>query len=616
MSAKRLLLPHLLATAFLVACGSSPPETPPPNDGEDEPPRGPIVDLRADVNRDGVVDVEGDSDEEGEDDWTAERGAIFLANIDDDESRCKSTDDFGRPLSDAVLPFCNDAADNEVNGEADLLDMAELRVMPWPDAPDDMWVQIQVSHWGRVRLFRKDGEGNWVMVRPNDPFGADEIRGGMELRLEGRDIVRDLDAWDGYVTITLRAGGLLEDGTEFDEQDEVRLRISPVMTFHHLERAETVTVSRIPRDPDSIQFVEGLKENLAGADHAPPLEVRTEDPWNQDYFETGYMSMPGPGGRQHVIRVAYRSANLWDPRPNAPYPLRPAGRVVFEKFRGPDTAGIQHYDPNSWLDFDTLDSMGNTETIPPYTHEGVSYPLGRLLRGSAPDYYPDLLFSKMLEAQGQQPPVYVDTSWLLVAHVDETISFIKANTPRGWLALVNDARLAKTMLEEAQKAGHGSARMFRGKKWMDDDGNEYPAEVSIDEVLADTEVLAASNRAAIEVDAQVEILKKETGLTDEEIISVPFLHWEFDRYSVSYQPGTVNMLVLDDRHLVVADPHGPEIDGKDIFKDQLEKSLGELGYKIWWQEDWDLYHRMLGEVHCATNATRTIPEFKWWESGR
>ncbi len=58
------------------------------------------------------------------------------------------------------------------------------------------------------------------------------------------------------------------------------------------------------------------------------------------------------------------------------------------------------------------------------------------------------------------------------------------------------------------------------------------------------------------------------------------------------------------------------IDGKDIFKTQLEDALAPYGITVHWVEDWDLYHRLSGEVHCGTNAARTIPAEKWWESGR
>jgi protein-arginine deiminase len=246
----------------------------------------------------------------------------------------------------------------------------------------------------------------------------------------------------------------------------------------------------------------------------------------------------------------------------------------------------------------------------------VSYPMGRLFRGSIPTFAPDPAFSKMLESQAVQPQLYVDTSWLLVGHVDETVSFLKANNARGWVMMVNDARLAKTMLEAEVTKGNGAVTMFKGKFWYDQFGNPFAAEKSITAVLADTDVMAESAKAAAEIDAQIAILKAETGITDAEIIRVPFLHHKDFGYSVAYQPGTVNSHVLDDKNLVTPDPFGPVIGGKDIFKDHLETALAAHGYTIRWIDDWNLYHVGEGEVHCGTNTHRKIPDAKWWESGR
>jgi len=159
--------------------------------------------------------------------------------------------------------------------------------------------------------------------------------------------------------------------------------------------------------------------------------------------------------------------------------------------------------------------------------------------------------------------------------------------------------------------------MFIGYSWIDvDTGEASPAEVTIDQVLADREVMQASAEAAAEVDAQLAILKKEIGLTDEEIIKVPFLHTYHAGKSVAYQPGMVNGVYLSDTRFAAPDPHGPRIDGVDIFKAAFEESLGNIGINVNWVEDWDAYHRIFGEVHCGSNTTRRVPEARWWESGR
>ena len=313
------------------------------------------------------------------------------------------------------------------------------------------------------------------------------------------------------------------------------------------------------------------------------------------------MSMPATGGQQKVIRVYFRSANYTTSG------LRAAGKVVYTYFHGKDRAGVTHYDPNHSNSADTLNSFGNTETIPPHG----SYPLGRILRGSVSNFYPDQMFEAMLTAQGMQSQVFIDTSWLSVAHVDETLSFVKASSPRGWVMLANDAALAKTMLQTAQSQGYGSTQMFIGKTW----NGGSSAQVSINAVLADSNVMGASNEAVAEVNSQIAVVKSATGLTDAEIIKVPFLHWKASSYSVAFQPGTVNLTYVGPKTVAAAKPHGPKINGVDIFEDQMIKALQPYGISVKFVEDWDLYHRLSGEVHCGSNADRAVTT-KWWESGK
>lgn len=569
-----------------------------PGDGDEgEEPGGIVADLRADTNRDGIISFEGKGDDDGEDVWNAQHGAIFLANIDDDEAACDPD------LSDVELPKCNDAADDVVNGPDDALDLARLKTKPWADAPAGTRATIAFTVPERVRVFKVSGS-SFSAFESGQELSSAEVKSGVELAVEGKDVVRDASAWDGFVDFTLKvdAGGQ-------SKSDEVRMRIAPVLTYHHLLPTERTWVSS-----SSNAGNQALRADLAIAAAAAgvpaPLEIKTSDSWAQDYFETGFMSMPGPGGEQHVIRVNIRSANEFTPK-STTNPLRPAGKVVWQ-LRGKDTAGLQEYDKSRNGKFDTLNSFGNFETVPPYTHGGASYPLGRVLRGQTASYYPDKVFQKMIESQKVQPPIYVDTSWLVVGHVDETLSFVKASTPRGWVLLVNDARLARQMLQAQANAGRGNTPMFVGKYW----DSRTPAQVTIDQALSDTDVMSSSAEAAVEVDAQIQVLKDETGLTDAEIVRVPFLHMSMSGQSIAYQPGMVNGLYLADGHFVAPDPHGPVIGGEDVFQEAMISALAPLGITVHFAEDWDTYHRQLGEVHCGTNSTRQIPQANWWESGR
>ncbi|MFP2959176.1 protein-arginine deiminase family protein [Myxococcus sp. 1LA] len=609
-------LPLLMACVMASACGPLAIDDGPRPGAEDslQGPFNPVVDLRADVNRNGIVEVDDPTEDEGEDTWTAERGAIFLANLDDDEDACPFSMDPSR-ISDDALPQCHDAMDSVVNGEADLDDLARLRTVPWPQAPAGTMGSVTVSGPAskKVRLF-KNVRGTFVSTGfPDTVFlTTGEVRRGVELAIEGLDIVRDPEEWDGFADVVLTIGRNNPDDPVFS--DTVRMLVAPVVLFHHMTPAWNVFVSKPAASVEANQFRQALGGVLADSgERMVYSEFAVDDLWPQDYFEPAYMSMPARGGGQHIMQVNYRAPHVYNTDANAP--LRAAGRIAFW-LRGPDSAAIQQYQQGMSRASQTLNSFGNTEVIPPHEKDGVSYPLGRLFRGrgpdSRPDYQPDPSFTKLLEAQAVQPPIYVDTSWLFVDHVDETFTFLPAPTPRGWIALVADPALARRMLLDAQARGHGDAKLFAGLSWA----FSIPAEASIAEVLDNPELMDASAVAALEIDTQLSIVREETGLTDADIVRVPFLFQNATDGVTAYQPATLNLLSLTPTQVVAPDPHGPLIDGKDVFKTQFEEALGTYGIRVHWVDAWAPFHISQGDVHCATQSARHAPGVKWWEGGR
>ncbi len=588
----------LVASACSVSAGTSDPPAAPPSATI-------VADLRADSNRDG--EVRFDDSDAVKTTWDAKNGAIFLANIDDDKLRCGTTG------SDVDLVKCNDAANDRVDGADDALDLARLQMKPWPEAPATATATIAVTPAAadRVRLFKRvgPGEADFEVLAADSTISIDEIHAGLELAIEGKDIVRDRAAWDGFVDVSLTVTVGADSAT-----DSVKMRVAPVVTYHQLLAAEELFVTDTGTKGNK-EMRADLLTACTAVKLPEPTPIEEDDQWAQDFFETAFMSMPGPGGVQHVMHVNLRSANVYTPD-DATNPLRPAGQVVFTAFRGKDVAGIQQFDIKHDQNMDSLNSFGNLETIPPYTLGDKSYPLGRIFRGSTPLFYPDKTFAKMVESQGMQPPVYVDTSWLEVGHVDETMSFVKASTPRGWALLVDDPATGKKMLEAQVAAGNGATTMFVGESWSDDKGNASPAQTTIEAVLADTTVMSASAEAATEIAGQIAVIKTETGLTDAEIVKLPGLHTSSDYGSYAYLPGLVNGVYVGSGDFVAPKPHGPIVDGKDIFEQAMVAALAPLGITVHFAEDWSEYHAAIGEVHCGSNTRRKIPDTKWWESGR
>lgn len=565
----------------------------------------PIIDLRADNNRNGVIEFAVASEDANESVWSAANGAIFLANIDDDDLSCPTMNQ-----SDAELAACNDASDAVTNGAADLEDLARIKTAPWAAAPSNASATISLTTnagtpTNFVRLFKRTGNTFTNFTPAGSTLTAAELQAGVEFAIEAKDIVRNPATWDGYVTITLNVDAGSVNGMNLqDGSDSVELRVAPALFRHHLDENVRTYVSNTGTGSSQV-FREDLADAvaLAGVPNATTTFSVT-DQWTQDFFETAYMSMPAPNGAQKVIHVNFRSANF----PSSGT-LRAAGRVVFTQLRGVDVAGAVAYDPNHTNSMDTLNSFGNLETIPPYTHAGVEWANGRVVRGRTNTFYPDTAFDTMIDAQDEQNVLAVDTSWLLVAHIDETISFIKASTPRGWVMLAADPTLAVSFFQQLEQAGYGNVDMFVGKTWS----GGASAQISVSETLDDTDVMNESAWAATQVEDQVTTIKGATGLVDSEIVTVPFLFEQSSGYSGAFQPGTVNGIYLSDTVFAPPDPHGPTINGTDPFQADLIDVLGDHGVTVSWVENWDLYHRLKGEVHCGTNVTRAIPTTPWWQ---
>ncbi|MFE0677079.1 protein-arginine deiminase domain-containing protein [Streptomyces sp. NPDC058867] len=614
---------------------------------EEGPPR---IDLRADVNRDGKVDVTGATDTAGENTWTVGRGAVFLPNIDDDSRRCPTTGTGGRPLSDAKLAACNDASDQKVNGRADAADLARVRSVPLRNLPSDARGSVKVTSGAdrsRVFLLRN---GAWELVTSQTRLTRAELRAGVEFGVEGKDVIRDSAAWDGRVVLRLKV-----TSSSGSTADSVTLRAAPLLTHHALQNTQQLMVTKVAgNDPWAKRqraFVKKLEKESQAAGITKPLITfeKYRDIWAQDFVEPAYLNMTGPDGKQRTMRVMLRSAQD-----------REAGRELFEKLRGPDVGVVQAKgrDMQGW---ETLNSYGNLETIPPYAHNGRSFPAGRIIMGERRDgsgVRPSKEIRTMLKSQGLQDPLLLDTSWLHVGHVDEFVQFLPADTPRGWRIGIADPSAGLQLLRDAQRDGHGAKKMFSVPGFED----LLPPEETIDEALASRYLVKDNEMAARKITANLEILKKETGATEDEIVRVPALYTRgivgdsadprvpllrrlggdgtseaARKYgqqqfrenaedadgaraaapaptvmTSAYVPGAVNGILLSRDRYLAPRQWGPVIGGKDVFTEAVTAAYTGAGMNIWYVDDWYTYHLGMGEIHCGTNTLRDASGL-WWK---
>lgn len=199
---------------------------------------------------------------------------------------------------------------------------------------------------------------------------------------------------------------------------------------------------------------------------------------------------------------------------------RDAGRAVFEQLRNADVGAVQDL-PDEFSDGGTLDSTGNLEAIPPYTNGDESYPAGRVIQGVWDNWGERPRMLSFLGAQETQNPLELDTSWLMVGHVDEFMQFLPANNKRGFVLMIDDPMAGLALLQDASAAGYGNVTALSRQ----DRPSDYPEycipQDTLDEILAFDGLIAENKRAAARIDGNLQILKHEIGLTDDEIFRVP-----------------------------------------------------------------------------------------------
>jgi protein-arginine deiminase len=622
--------------------------------GGGSPPTGAVVDLVVDANRDGVANLDG-SDEAGEDAFSATAGASFLANLDDDDG-------------DEI----RDADDEAVNGAEDEKDLAPILVRAWPDAPDGATgtLTLTSNQVDAVRIWKKNADASWSLVlgatgchnvneipwtaeeqlpctpQPTAALSTDELRAGVTLGIEARNFRMGDGAsdWDGMVNVALAVvdadGAPVSSDQNPTGTDTVALKVAPWMLHGNLSVFDRVHFMDWEGSSNEQPFTDDMIDYANEHGMTPVAYDNWQDQWTQDWLQTGFTAIPGPNGTVQGMQIA--NARPWG---RAGTLASLPANWLRNNYLGPGFGVLETYastmtpcTSNSQCDSnqcysssdtcappgDSYDSHGNHDLIPPYENGTSSYPYGRIAIGSGViketrDFY---------DAQGPQSPYFqVDTSWLIVGHIDETLSYAPANTPRGWKLLVGDPTLARQRLEALTAAGHGAAIIAEGQMRYNSSGMVISAEKTIDEVLADVELMQWAQEAQAEIDGQLDDFIGEVGLANDEIIPMPFL-FEEECYGanycvkVSWDPGTVNMLVMGDS-MAIPDPFGPVINGEDDFKAYLLAELGTAknglgsdgqGMDISFIDNWYGYHILLGEVHCGSNPEGPPnPSWKWWE---
>ncbi len=370
-------------------------------------------------------------------------------------------------------------------------------------------------------------------------------------------------------------------------------RIAPVLLASSLDPVVSVFVVKSAL---SEKFVGQLAKLLLRCEGKPTL-VAIEpvavphDLWMQDTTEITVSSVPdGRSVKQIPVPLGGLRGKHDGIKTGA------LDQTVREHFAGdPRYVPIQAAEsrPNTrWIDW-----FGNLEVSPPVP----GFPHGRVLTGFQKElrFHPDLI--AFLEAQRLQcPPLYLDVSWLTIGHVDELINFVPAPNRKGFRALLPSPALAKSLLEEAIKNGHGEAPVFAGTK------QEITVAKLFHEV-ADTDETRTIETSLAETRKQ---LAAELRLEDGDLVTLPVLF----KGGLAVIPNGVNSLVIG-KDILIPAPNGPRIGGNDLFEKAIRERLVPLGLRLHFLDIHEPYHVRSGEIHCGTNAVRRLKNPRWWTRG-
>ena len=314
------------------------------------------------------------------------------------------------------------------------------------------------------------------------------------------------------------------------------------------------------------------------------------DQWMQDTFEPGIFAFPTALGGEQA------RASLTGLRKES---RASAARLDFQVSRwlrrhGVATLGRESRKHTRWIDW-----YGNLEATPPYTdREGRVFPFGRIITGKQRELAMHPAVMRFLEGQAVQwPPITVDTTWLLIGHVDEAVNFVPAKGKPGFKVLLPSPKAARDMLEVLLQRGLQETAVFVGTE----------NEMTLGK-LRMTIALTTENLAIDEAVARVrELLQTELNLLDSDFVMLPAL---FQR-GMAVIPNAVNSAVVNG-HLLVPKPRGPRHDEKDVFEEAIRAALAGCDVRVIFIDSWNAYHTSGGEIHCGTNAFRRLRDPAWW----
>ncbi|MGK7922155.1 MAG: protein-arginine deiminase domain-containing protein [Trichodesmium sp.] len=510
--------------------------------------------MYGDTNRDGQLDHSDKSDREK---WSLSEGALMLFNNDDDNGD--------------LIP---DWRDEKVNGETDEADLAIVNIQLAENYRDaQIYISTDTDASNYINVFQKT-EFGW---QPVDISGTEALipKEKIVLGVEAKQFA-DRD-WKGIVNLK----AIAEKNGRQIASDSIQIGVVPWLMSPNTAPVKELHVS--DRGFSNQEFIDKIREIIEKTGATAKINPGGTT-WMQDTKEIGYVQFPSQGEMRNINMVL--KANR--PGENDQY----ARTLLKEDFGWFEVGKPRQLDPlNRWAD-----AYGNLEVTPPLP----GYPMGRIYYGKAGEVgmNPDIIdFIKAQKIQG--PPVDIDTSWLMIRHVDEIISFIPDKFGKPLMLIVSPEAGVK-LLEELNQQGYGQAAINRG----------LGTQTTVRGALRNPKLIQHNLYLQREkLNPLIEKLKQEFNLNDEQIIQVPAM---FGYSGYAWWPNMVNSVVINGE-LLVSNPGGALINGRDYTQEKFRRLVANSGLNINFMDD-QYYQELRGNVHDATNTTRLGENNPFWES--
>lgn len=508
--------------------------------------------LFGDTNRDGILDTK---DYFHRHEWNWKRGAFILFNNDDDDGN-KSLD----------------WQDELINSEEDIEDLAKVKLKVGANFAKAKLVLEAEKASQYINIFQKT-EGGWELVNA-DGKSAIAYNNDILLGVEAKQFANK--DWNGVLTLKALA---IQNG-KIVASDKIKMRVSPWIMLPNTAPVKEIYVSS--RGNKNSKFISQI-QNIASSINTTVKVVPGGTTWMQDTMKIGYVQFPNQAGLQNFNVVLEGNPNQSMDTYARSLLNNNFGWFEISKPRQLDTF-------NQWID-----GYGNLQVTPPLPN----FPLGRIYYGKAGNvsFHPDVLdFIKAQEIQGK--PVEIDTSWLMIRHVDEIINFI--STPSGNpLMLVVSPEAGVNLLKELFYKGYGEAEINRDLK----------EQTTVEAALKNKTLIEYNLKLQKEhVNPIIAKLKKEFNLKEEQIIPIPAM---FGYGGYSWWPNMVNSVEVNG-HLLVSDPRGAIINGKDYTQEVFRERIAPSKLKVHFL-DARYYHELRGNTHSAINTRRQATEKPFWK---